>query len=149
MATQDIVQLDILRRQRLGLLTIAEPMYGEQKDPWTTPYLVADGRHAFYVTTVTSQIPGASPITGLVVDLKPESAVELTVLDPAGPITAESVEKVVAQPYTGSTNRARMQAFLSEDAYIQGALASIGTVKFDDVAIGVTGAVRNGSAKAG
>jgi hypothetical protein len=151
LATQDITQVDILRRTGLGSvgkLTIAAPMHSGQADEWRSPFLMADGRHAFYVTTVTSQIPGASSLTG-VVDLTNQVLVEMTVPDPEGPIVlGEEVEEMAA-PFTGATDPVRMRAFLSADAYIQGALASTGRVQYDDVAIGVAGALRNGSTKAG
>jgi len=123
---------------KIGNRTI-EP-YHKLQNPWEAPFFYSDSRHVFYVNTKKSLVP--LPLWPLyygsldnVVNASISSLI-MAEYEPPGP-----------GPYefglTGLSNSTSMKRFVSEDAYINKALAMTNTVHLDGAEIGPSGHVVN------
>jgi hypothetical protein len=119
-----------------------DPHHPVGGDPWDVPFFYEDSRHVFYVSTaqrlvsvrtwhsygfVREQVARGTDIPPLVLRT-PE-----IVPDPIGPITK--------QPGFGLINPGPMKYVISEDAYIQRGIGTLGTVRFGEKEIGPGGSL--------
>ncbi|MBC1195383.1 PA14 domain-containing protein,virulence plasmid 28 protein [Microcystis aeruginosa BLCCF158] len=121
-----------------------EPHHPLSGSPWDAPFFYTDSRHAFYVTTSQRiiRIPlwldfgvVASPPIGKL-DIPPLVLPPVKVIpDPIGP--------VINQPGFGVVNPNPIERYVTEDAYINRGIGSMGTVRFGNQEIGPAGSQVN------
>jgi hypothetical protein len=124
------------------------------KDPWNGPIFYEDSRHVFYVTTsekpvfirdysdfgvaFNAGVLQAAQTPPLVLEKPPEIAVIPQFFGDGGPVGPDPRE----------INVARVQQFITEDAYIRQGIGATGTVTFGDRQIGPSGSLPNKQAVA-
>lgn len=122
---------------------VIKPNQYDLRDGGVSPFFYEDRRHVFYVTTTRKLVtisnhqgyggltlinPGfTSHIPALVLQPKPR------ILDRSGPVSVEQSHAI--------SNPAPIERFVSEDAYIKQALGSVGSLRFGDNELGMTGAL--------
>lgn len=108
---------------------------------WRAPFFYEDSRHIFYVTTTRSLtlVPAWDDygVLGQTQDQSPK--IPPMVLVPVEKIPDRVGPVVVGPPVV---NPAPIERFVSEDAFIDKGIGSIGTVTFGDKQIGIVGALK-------
>jgi hypothetical protein len=138
------------------LLTISNRYRTSQPEhdlqhPWEAPFFYEDSRHVFYVTTAEHIVPiwewdryaiGLDPGSGLT-KLVPIVVRE----DPRLGSTRDQLTQLLNGRDTGVADPAPIERFISEDAYIDKGIGTMGTVRYGETEIGPAGGVLNGNRK--
>jgi len=121
-----------------------DPHHPLSGNPWDAPFFYTDSRHVFYVTTSQRiiRIPWwfdfgivVSPPVGKL-DIPPLVLPPVKVIpDPIGP--------VIKQPGFGVVNPSPIERYVTQDAYIDRGIGSIGTIRFGNQEIGPAGSQVN------
>jgi hypothetical protein len=118
--------------------------YPYVQNPWYAPFFYEDSRHAFYVipgkrSTQISQWDWYGTLPELV---PPRLAIPPLVFE-SEEVTPERCGPIFATPNVGVVDHGPIDRFVSEDAYINKAIGTTGTVRFGDKEIGPWGVVSN------
>lgn len=119
-----------------------DPHHPVTGNPWDVPFFYEDSRHVFYVTTAQRlvQIPTWRGFG--IVAKPPQVGVEIPPLVLQEPkLVPDWLGPVVKQPGFGVVDPSPMKFVISEDAYIQRGIGTLGTVRFGDKEIGPGGSL--------
>src|SRR5262249_52735194 len=140
-------KLGVLYEGSIVRYILTNPMNGRviwPRNPWDAPFFYEDSRHVFYVTT-SERIPHISQWNQF--GIIPASAQPRFTIPP---LMFESKEGIpdrygpfVTAPNVGVVDRTTIEQLVSEDAYINKAIAATGTVRYGDKEIGPVGVVSN------
>lgn len=128
---------------------VIEPRHALQ-NIWNAPFFYEDSRHVFYVTTSERivQIPQWDWY-GIIPDLvKVPLVIPPLVFEPEE-VRPDRYDPSVTAPNVGVVDRAPIERFVSEDAYINKAIGTTGTVRYGDKEIGPAGVVSNRQTRRG
>jgi peptidoglycan hydrolase-like protein with peptidoglycan-binding domain len=121
-----------------------DPHHPLSGNPWDAPFFYTDSRHVFYVTTAQRiiRIPWwfdfgvvVSPPVGKL-DIPP------LVLPPVK-VIPDLIGPVIKQPGFGVVDPSPIERYVTEDAYINRGIGSMGTVRFGNQEIGPAGSQVN------
>jgi hypothetical protein len=109
-------------------------------NPWDAPFFYEDSRHVFYVTTEEQlvKVPQWSDFGVVVTTQKPIAEIPRLVLKP-GKGMVELAVPSIHQPGFGVVDPTPIDYYISEDAYIESAIGTSGTVRYGDKDIGPSG----------
>lgn len=126
-------------KNSIGDRTI-EPHHPLKGNPWDVPFFYEDSRHVFYVTTSERiiLIPKWDDFGIVVVPPKRQWDIPPLVLEPVETIR-DPIGPIAKQPGFEVINPSIAERYVTEDAYINWGIGSIGTVKFGDKEIGIAG----------
>jgi hypothetical protein len=112
------------------------------QSPWGAPFFYEDGRHVFFVTTSERIVQIRQwDWYGIVPDLvKPPLAIPSLVFKP-DEVRPDRLGPIVTVPNVGVVDRTPIERFISEDAYIDRAIGTSGTVPYGNNEIGPAGVV--------
>jgi len=117
----------------------------ELPDPWNSPFLYQDSRHAFYVTTAEQEA-----LVGSHQGFGQNIALDTAAADSIGQIVAQQLVQPVPRPPVdggpvqdglGAVDTNAIQRLVTEDAYIHQAIAATGVVTYGDKKIGPLGSL--------
>jgi hypothetical protein len=115
-----------------------QPLSGQ---PWEAPFFYSDARYVFYVTTDERLVPvrwwkdiGVVPRTK-----KPTAEIPKLVFPPLTQFDPGPGVPVTRQPGFGAVDPSPLEYFVTEDAYLNAALGTPGTVRFGTRDIGPSG----------
>jgi hypothetical protein len=111
-------------------------------NPWDVPFFYEDSRHVFYVTTAQRMVQIPAWLGFGVVAKPPQVGFEIPHLVLQEPkLVPDWIGPVVKQPGFGVVDPTPMKFVISEDAYIQRGIGTLGTVRFGDKEIGPGGSL--------
>jgi hypothetical protein len=117
-----------------------QPNHPIAGDPWTPPFLYEDARHAFYVTTSEQivRIPIWEDLGVYVTADQVAANIPSLVLQPVN-VVPDPVGPITTQPGFGVIDPSPVQQFVTQDAFINKGIGTIGTVRYGDTVIGLAG----------
>jgi Neuraminidase-like domain/ABC toxin N-terminal region len=133
---ESVLKREVLEKEITG--QTIQPQHDLQ-NLWEAPFFYEDSRHVFYVTT-TDRIVRLPDHDGFYL-LKPshiQGHIEPVVLEQGASIP-DKVGPLVQPRGFGIENRAVIERFVSEDTYIDKAVGTLGTIRYGEVAIGISG----------
>jgi Neuraminidase-like domain/Salmonella virulence plasmid 28.1kDa A protein len=121
-----------------------EPHHPLNSNPWDAPFFYEDSRHVFYVTTAERiiQIPKWNGFGITAFPPKQQWDIPPLVLEPVE-IIPDPIGPIAKQPGFGVVDPSPIERYVTEDAYIDRGIGSIGTVAFGGKEIGLTGSQAN------
>lgn len=111
-------------------------------NPWDVPFFYEDSRHVFYVTTAQRMVQIPTWLGFGIVAKPPQVGFEIPHLVLQEPkLVPDWIGPVVKQPGFGVVDPTPMKFVISEDAYIQRGIGTLGTVRFGEKEIGPGGSL--------
>lgn len=137
----------VLRVKRQTRHRTVEPRHYLQ-NPWDAPFFFEDSRHVFYVTT-TEEIVTIPEHNGYLTMAEPNYRIKqmpplVFQEEMSQEVSADKLSRLLIVRDPGVIDLARMERFVSEDAYIDKAIGTIGTVRYGETKIGPAGGLMNG-----
>jgi hypothetical protein len=108
---------------------------------WDPPFFYSDARHVFYVTTDEKavRVPDWIDLGIVVKTIKAGKDAPTLVLQPEEQFISKAGIPVTKQPGFGTIDPSPIDFFVTEDAYINTALGTLGTVRYGTRDIGPSG----------
>jgi hypothetical protein len=117
-----------------------QPNHPVTGNAWDPPFLYEDARHVFYVTTSEQLVllPIWNDFGAFLPSAQVRFDIPSMVFEPVK-MVPDPVGPLAKQPGFGGIDPSPIQRFVTEDAYIQHAIGTLGTVRYGDAEIGLAG----------